>query len=146
MKTALLDVNVLVALFWPDHEHHSAALQWLRRRRGSRWATCPLTQLAFIRLVSNPAFSREALSPENAARLLAKNLQEVPTHDFWPDELEVTAAVHAFEGGVRGYRQITDAYLLQLTVSNKGVLATFDRGTRELAGEKFAAAIEIIPA
>ena len=146
MKTALLDVNVLVALFWPDHEHHSAALQWLRRRSGSRWATCPLTQLAFIRLVSNPVFSREALSPENAARLLATNLQEVPTHDFWPDKLEVPAAVHAFEGGVRGYRQITDAYLLQLTVSNKGVLATFDRGTRDLAGEKFANAIEIIPA
>ncbi|MGH9644478.1 MAG: TA system VapC family ribonuclease toxin, partial [Terriglobales bacterium] len=104
MKTALLDVNLLVALFWPDHEHHSAAVRWLRERGTARWATCPLTQLGFIRLTSNPAFSREALTPANAAALLAKNLEEVGNHELWPDDLAVPNAVAAIEPTVQGYR------------------------------------------
>jgi predicted nucleic acid-binding protein len=50
----LLDVNVLLALAWPNHQFHAAALRELQPRRG-RWATCALTQLGFIRLSSNPA-------------------------------------------------------------------------------------------
>ena len=66
MNTALLDVNILTALLWPAHEHHDAAHRWFRARARGRWATCPLTQLGFVRIVSNPAFSREALSPAAA--------------------------------------------------------------------------------
>lgn len=41
-------------------------------------------------------------------------------------------------------RQLTDAYLLSLAHHRKGVLATFDRGVRTLAGQKFAGAVEIV--
>lgn len=134
----------MVALFWPDHEHHHAALKWLQRRNPGRWATCALTQLGFIRIVSNPAFSREALSPENAAALLARNLDGNRRHEFWPDALDVPIAIRSFGADLQGCRQVTDAYLIALADEHRGVFATFDRGVRQLAGAKADSLIEIV--
>lgn len=144
MKTVLLDLNMLVALLWPSHEHHEAAHRWFGARANGRWATCSLTQLGFIRIVSNPAFSREALSPTNAAALLAENLRH-PGHEFWSASLQVPAAIRELEPRLHGHRQLTDAYLLALARYRKGALATFDRGLRDFAGETFASALEIVP-
>lgn len=140
---ALLDINILTALMWPTHEHHEAAHRWFAGRAGTAWATCALTQLGFVRLVSNPAFSRDALSPAEAVVLLGDNLVH-PSHEFWPDSLQVPVAVKTIEPRLQGYKQLTDAYLLALARRRKGVLATFDRGLRTLAGDTFADAVEIV--
>ena len=145
MKTALLDLNILTALLWPAHEHHEAAHRWFRARGRARWATCSLTQLGFVRIVSNPAFSRDALPPVEAVALLAENLTH-PGHEFWMEMLQLPAAIKGMEPGLQGYRQLTDAYLLALASRRKGVLATFDRATRTLAGDAFHSAVEIVPA
>lgn len=133
MKTALLDVNILTALLWPAHEHHDAAHRWFQSRSGARWATTALTQLGFVRIVSNPAFSRDALLPLEAVALLAENLAH-PGHEFWEQTLQVPEAVQRTASALRGHQQFTDAYLLAVAGSRKGVLATFDRGIRSLAG------------
>lgn len=75
-------VLIMTALLWPAHEHHEAAHRWFRARLNTRWATCALTQLGFVRLVCNPAFSRDALSVAEALALLAENLAH-PAHEFW---------------------------------------------------------------
>ena len=144
MKTALLDLNILTALLWPAHEHHDAAHRWLGARSGARWATCPLTQLGFVRIVSNPAFSRDALSPLEAVALLADNLTHA-SHEFWADSLSVPAALKAVESRLQGYRQCTDAYLLGLAHRRRSVFATFDRGLRAAAGDDLGGALEIVP-
>ena len=144
MKTALLDVNVLTALLWPAHEHHDAAHRWFAARANARWATCSLTQLGFVRIVSNPAFSRDALTPPEALALLDENLGHA-RHEFWTDSLQVPAAIKGLEAGLQAYRQLTDAYLLAVAHSRKGVVATFDRGIRTLAGERFAGVAEMVP-
>lgn len=144
MKTALLDLNILTALLWPAHEHHDAAHRWFAARGPAHWATCALTQLGFVRIVSSPAFSRDALSPIEALALLAENLSHAG-HEFWTESLQVPAALKGIEAGLQGYRQLTDAYLLALAHRRKGVLATFDRGLRTLAGEALGAAVEIVP-
>ena len=141
--TALLDLNLLTALLWPAHEHHEAAHRWFHDRSGARWATCPLTQLGFVRLVSNPAFSRDALSPLAAVALLGDNLSH-SDHEFWPEDLPLPAAVKRMEG-LQGYRQLTDAYLLALAVKRKGVFATFDRGVRALAANLRDTVLEVVP-
>ena len=143
MTTALLDVNVLVALLWPAHEHHDAAHRWFRARRPARWATCPLTQLSFVRVVSNPAFSRESLSPAKAVALLAANLAH-PGHRFWTDSQEVPQALRPRAQLLQGHQQFTDAYLLGLAKKRNGAVATFDRGLAGLAGEE-AELLELIP-
>ncbi len=40
---------------------------------------------------------------------------------------------------------VNPTYLLALADRRKGVLATFDRGLRTLAGETFDSALEIVP-
>lgn len=144
MKAALLDVNVLTALLWPTHEHHEAAHRWFAARGDAGWASCSLTQLGFVRIVSNPAFSRDALSPTEALTLLSENLTQA-SHEFWSESLQVPAAVKAVESSLQGYRQLTDAYLLALAHRRKGVLATFDRGIRALAGTDFGNSVELVP-
>ena len=144
MKTALLDVNVLTAFLWPAHEHHEAAHRWFGERGSSQWATTPLTQLGFVRIVSNPAFSRDALSPPEAVALLAENLTH-HGHQFWSGGLQVPGAIRAMASPLQGHQQFTDAYLLALARHRKGVLATFDRGLRMLAGRSSEDALEIVP-
>jgi toxin-antitoxin system PIN domain toxin len=145
VKTALLDLNILTALLWPAHEHHDMAHRWFSARAKSPWATCSLTQLGFVRIVSNPAFSRDALSPPGAVALLAANLSHA-THEFWTETLPLPAAIKGMQPRLQGYRPLTDAYLLALASHRKGVLATFDRGLRSLAGDRFDSALEIVPA
>ena len=130
--TALLDLNVFVALAWPAHEHHAPARNWFLNRGRSKWATCPITQLGFVRLLSNPAFSPDALAAVEALELLVKNVSQ-PTHEFWSDALPVPRALKPLMRDAFGHRQITDAYLLSLAVRHKARLATFDRGLAEFA-------------
>jgi hypothetical protein len=144
VKTALLDLNILTALLWPAHEHHEAAHRWFAARADAGWATCALTQLGFVRLVSNPVFSRDALSPAEGLALLAENVTHA-RHEFWTESLEVPVAVKDVEQRLQGYRQLTDAYLLALAHRRKGVLATFDRGLRTLGGNRFEGAVDIVP-
>jgi uncharacterized protein len=127
----LLDVNVLIAAIWPTHESHSTVQQWLRRRAHDGWATCPLTQAAFVRIVSNPAFSPNALTPRDALALLEANLRHA-AHHFWEDEISFLAAVEPFAERLVGHQQVSDAYLLGLAIHKKGKLATLDKGVLAL--------------
>jgi uncharacterized protein len=124
----LLDANVLVALAWPEHEFHERVGRWFARHSRSGWATCPITQGAFVRILSNPAFSPNALSPANALRVLETNLS-LPDHEFWPDSISVPDSIELTGTRLRGHQQITDAYLLGLALHHRGKLATMDEGT-----------------
>ncbi|PYQ21007.1 MAG: VapC toxin family PIN domain ribonuclease [Acidobacteria bacterium] len=144
MSTALLDVNVLIALLWPAHEHHEAAHRWFAARGRAGWATCPLTEMAFVRIVSNPAFSTDSLAPVEALSLLARNLSHA-AHEFWPDDLGLVDALGSSAPRLQGHRQLTDAYLLGLASRRRGALASFDAGLRALAGEDRAPSLQLVP-
>jgi uncharacterized protein len=133
----LLDANVLLPLLWPAHQHHARALGWFIRHSNAGWATCPFTQTAFVRLLSNPRISSDALTPANAESLLFRNLDH-RDHHFWPDELSVRDAIAPLRSSIVGHRQITDAYLLGLAIFRKGKLATFDHAIASLAPEGVA--------
>jgi hypothetical protein len=49
----LLDTNLLIALAWPQHIHHAQAHAWFGKTGHQAWATCPITQLGFVRISSN---------------------------------------------------------------------------------------------
>ena len=140
VKPALLDLNLLTALVWPTHEHPAVAHDWFERRVDG-WATCPLTQLGFVRLASNPAFSRDALSVRDALTLLLKNLEH-PDHVFWSADRDA-ASLTPMAPSLRGHQQVTDAYLLALAHHHDGLVATFDRGLGGLAAQ-LGAAIDVI--
>lgn len=121
----LLDVNVLVALFDPAHVHHDAAHAWFAVNRKHRWATCALTENAFVRVLSNPAYPGSRTMVEDAAARLQTFCAQ-RDHVFWADTVSVRDRGRFRWRHVQGHRQLTDVYLLALSVSNRGRLATFD--------------------
>lgn len=123
---ALLDVNVLVALFDSEHVHHEAAHLWFSANREDGWATCPLTENGLVRILSNAAYSGiHETSASIRQRLDA--FCSSGNHSFWPDDLSLRDGRRFKLSGV-SHRQITDVYLLGIAVAKRGRLATFDRG------------------
>jgi uncharacterized protein len=123
VRIALLDVNVLLALTWPNHQHHVAAHDWFGREGRRGWATCALTQLSFIRLSSNPAYTPAVVTPTQATDLLRK-LVGHRAHRYWKTlpEPEPLMFAHAL-----GHQQVQDAYLVRVAERYRGRLVTFDR-------------------
>jgi hypothetical protein len=142
VKPFLLDTNVLIALAWPNHLHHREAQRWFEEKGRTAFRTCPITQTGFVRISSNPAFTRPAVTPAEALLLLQK-VAQLPGHDFWPDDLPLYDAVHGAGANLVGHRQVTDVYLISMAASRGGVLATFDRGVEALA-RRSPGAIEIV--
>jgi toxin-antitoxin system PIN domain toxin len=138
MSAFLLDVNVLVALAWPGHQAHQKAQRWFARHSSKGWATCPMTQAGFVRIVSNRAFSPLAVTPAEAVRGLQISISD-PHHQFWKDDLSLAEALSASQAKLFGHKQITDAYLLALAIHRKGTLATLDGGMRSLVGPRLLA-------
>lgn len=131
----LLDVNVLVALFDPDHVHHEPAHAWFQSSREDGWASCPITENGFLRVVSNPAYPGRRTSVADALERL-RRFQASGAHRFWPDSITFCDAGVIDLVRLSGHAHLTDAYLLALAVANDGCLATFDRGisTRVVPG------------
>ena len=48
--TYLLDVSTLVAFLWETHEFNDRAVRWMK---GKKLATCPITELGFVRVSVN---------------------------------------------------------------------------------------------
>jgi uncharacterized protein len=135
MSGFLLDVNVLVALAWPGHQAHQKAQRWFARHASQGWATCPMTQAGFVRIVCNRAFSPRAVTPREGLRALQITISH-PHHQFWKDDIGLAEALSASQAKLFGHKQITDAYLLGLAIRKKGILATFDRGIEHLLGRE----------
>jgi toxin-antitoxin system PIN domain toxin len=128
-RVALLDVHVLVALFDPDHVHHDLAHDWFSDERAGGWATSPLTENGFVRVVGNTARRGEFMPiPEVAAML--RTFRASGHHHFWPDDVSLFDDRVFDVRRVRGHRHVTDVYLLGLAVAHGGRLATFDAGVR----------------
>lgn len=146
MTAFLLDVNVLIALAWPGHEAHERVQRWFARNADLGWATCPFTQSAFVRIISNPAFSSRAVTPQDALRALSISVEH-PAHRFWAADVAFGDAVRRFQGRLVGHQQVTGAYLLGLALHKKGRLATLDRSIVTLLDPESTECdrVEVIP-
>ena len=123
----LLDANLLIALTQAAHVHHGEAHAWLAQRSRRPWATCALTQLAFVRLTSNPHVVGERITPGQAMHALS-TMTAQPQHCYWQDSPEPLAMATLNSAALVGHRQVTDAYLLGLAAHRQQCLATLDRG------------------
>lgn len=128
---SLLDVNLLVALAWPNHVHHRAALAWFRRNQAGGWATCPLTESGFVRVSSNRTILPEARSPREAI-LLLRRIVALAHHELWHDDVSFASSALLNQTPLVGHRQVTDAHLLLLAQQRGGRLATLDGKIRGL--------------
>ena len=65
--TALLDVNVLIALLDPQHVHHELCHGWFASRVDAPWASCAITQNAVLRILGNPRYPNSPGPPTSVA-------------------------------------------------------------------------------
>lgn len=131
-RVELPDVNVLVALTNPSHQHHQIAHQWLSGVE--RFATTSVTESGLVRLLVNPAVAGQPVTGLQALGVLA-GVRKHPRALFLADDSSLASAAIDLIG-LAGLRQTTDAHLVNLTASHGAVLATFDRRISEmLAGE-----------
>jgi predicted nucleic acid-binding protein len=111
--TYLLDVSTLIALLWRTHGDHAKVLDWTK---GKKLATCPITELGFIRVSTSKAFN---LSMTDARKLLENFIGSV---EFVPDDL------HALDGATAPTSaKTTDWYLANLAHKHGMRWATLDQ-------------------
>ena len=77
-RVSLLDVNVLVALFFPDHVHHDLAHDWFADHRHEGWATCPLTENGFVRVACQQPSDDALVRPVDVIAHLARFCRDKP--------------------------------------------------------------------
>ena len=121
MTAVLLDVNALVALGWAEHEAHEVVVKRLSGK--GLWATCPISQLGFVRLSATSGIFSSTLTPQQA-HLALKGLCADRQHRFVSEHPAVTDADFS---QLIGPRQTTDAYLLSLAQHHGMRLLTLDR-------------------
>lgn len=123
--TYLLDVNALVALGFVQHEFHERVARWvrsLRSKAASGLATCPITELGFVRVLAQAP--QYGFSVGQARDLLHRlKSAEVVPFAFVPDDHDASCLPQ----WVKAARQTTDGHLAELGRSKGAVLATLDR-------------------
>ena len=111
----LLDVNFLLACAWQSHASHAKARAWLEEQTG--FATCPISQLGFLRVSLSPGYrasfadalaALEDITDRKGARFIADDLPGVKMPP------------------VTSYSDMTDAYLVALAKAHGLKLATLD--------------------
>ena len=125
-RATLLDVNLLVALFDPDHVHHELAHDWFADHRTGGWATCALTENGFVRVLAHPGYGAAVSRPVELLRRL-RQFCASGHHTFWAEAVSLRDETLFNPALIAGHRQISDIYLLGLARKMGGRLATFDR-------------------
>lgn len=138
----LLDVNILIALGDPNHIHHGRARGWFLSERREAWATCPLTENAFIRILGHANYP-EFDGDTDDARAALQVLTSAPGHQFWSDALSITDS--ALFPELPASKHLTDVYLLALAIQRQGRFATFDERIKSGAIPGGTAAYFLVP-
>lgn len=126
MSIGLLDVNALIALLWEEHPFHKSCAAWFVKAAKAGWATCPITEAGFVRVLCNPAFTARPPAVHNAIGLLQTATESGSDHHFWNDDLPISVLNTRWKPPL-GHKQVTDLYLLSLAIHNRGSLVTFDQ-------------------
>ena len=121
------------------HAFNGRAYTWWTSNASYGWASCPLTENGYARVLINPSYSpsrRFALTEviETLTKFAAGT-----NHEFWSDDLTLRDAKTFSSDRIHGSRQITDLYLLALAVKHGGRLVTFDQNLSISAVKKVTA-------
>jgi len=121
------DVNVWIALAAERHTHHRVARHWFSNLQDEKLAFCRVTQLGFLRLLTNQhVMQEEVMSPDEAWQAYrVLRLDRRIGYAAEPNELPETW--QAFTEGPRISPNLwTDAYLCAFANAARLTLVTLD--------------------
>ena len=123
MTPYLLDVNVLIALSLDNHVYHLASAEWFDEA-DFEWATTPITEAGYVRLMTNSRMVGFSISVPQAIDGL-HDLRKESGFRFLPDDTSLGDPVIDLRPMV-GTKQVTDFHLVNLAAQHGMRLATFD--------------------
>ena len=138
MPIFLPDVNVWIGLAVIEHAQHGEAIAWFESTSsdpasGNNLAFCRVTQMGFLRLLTNqPVMKGDALTPRAAWRCLDRVYKETaPIFAPEPTLLEGAWRGITWGSAKKGRNLWTDAYLAAFAQISGFTFVTFDRGVSQ---------------
>ena len=122
--TYLLDVNALLALAFLQHEFHERVAIWIKtlsRKQGEELATCSITELGFVRVLTQATQYLFTVAQAREALMKLKQ-NEIINFTFIADGQDISH----LPAWVKTAKQTTDGHLAELARSNGAVFATLD--------------------
>jgi len=122
--TELLDGNVLVALCLVGHAHHHRVRRWFTTSCET-FATCSVTQGTLLRM-------HMRFAVETSAAAAWRTLDRITSHAkhvYWAQDLPYSEVPHRH---LQGSKQVTDAWLAELSRRCDGRLVTLDAALASL--------------
>lgn len=127
----LLDVNVWLSATWSRHSQHRIAKQWFDAQ-DDEIAFCRVTQMAFLRLLTNPTITRHDALTRRQAWNLTERLMSDPRVRFLAEPQGLVSLWAAFsKRDDKSHLLWTDDYLAAFAQAGSSELVTFDRGFRK---------------
>jgi uncharacterized protein len=131
--TYLPDVNIWIALTSNRHVHHQIATQWLQGIEQDHVAFCRVSELGFLRLLTNAhVMGSDILSPVQAWRVY----DEWRSDDrviFLSERKDFTEQWRQLGNQISGGPNAwTDAYLAVFAGHNNATVITLDRAFRSI--------------
>ena len=124
----LVDVNVWLAATWARHAHHDRARRWVDREDDDL-AFCRVTEMALLRLVTNPAVTKADARTRREAWDLVLQLQADPRVRFLPEPPGLAPLWLAFSKKDDSSHLLwTDDYLAAFAQAADADLVTLDGG------------------
>lgn len=117
----LLDVNALVALGFLQHQFHDRVTAWLEELQYPPLATCSITELGFVRVLSQAPVYGFTVVQARTALLRLKRAKALP-FTFLTDPHDISH----LPDWVKTPKQTTDGHLVELARASQAVLATLD--------------------
>jgi uncharacterized protein len=124
----LLDINVWLAASWARHVHHAVARDFVDRE-DDELAFCRVTEMALLRLLTNPAVTGPDVRTRRQAWDIVLALQGDPRVRFLPEPRGLAPLWMAFsKRDDRSHLLWTDDYLAAFAQAANFELVTLDRG------------------
>jgi toxin-antitoxin system PIN domain toxin len=131
----LPDLNVWLALIWPEHIHHQQALHYWEQQAAEQVLFCTVTALGLVRLVCQPKLMGTAVrNPAEASALLDALCQQPGVRLAEPEQSGWEVFHQLLRGGPLPARLCTDAHLASLAIANGWRLVSFDRDFERFDG------------
>jgi hypothetical protein len=129
----LPDVNVWIALTSDQHVHHPLANQWIETLNADKLAFCRVTELGFLRLLTNAHVMGASVLKAAQALNIYDTLHADQRIVFVTEQPGFSShwrkIADSISGGPNAW---TDAYLAALASFERITIATFDRRFRPL--------------
>ena len=131
----LPDINVWIAIWWSGHIHHPSAKKWFGTVERGGAAFCRITQMGFLRLITNRrVMGEDVLSQKHAWEIydkIARDKRVIFVSE--PENLESTWKRFT-QSRFSGTNVWADAYLAALATLHGLTLVSFDRGFTDRQG------------